>query len=321
MVNNKRKGNSPKTEKNNVSPSTSGGRGLGKGLGALLQTVHLPEHTIQVEASSQKSELADAAEKIIQVDLNQIAPRKDQARKTFDPEKMHELAQSIAQDGVIQPIILQELGKNGYEIVAGERRWRAAREAGLKTIPAIIRDYSENHKDWRETLLENIQREDLNAMEAAMAFQKVMQAQKMTQEGLADMLGKSRSAVANTLRLLHLPEEVQKAILSGEISEGHGRALLALSNESDVQRVFSLIRERKMSVREAESYIRLLEGKQKKKQTNREPQRDLAIKEVEGKLSRAIGTRVHLKDNQGKGFIQIPYKNLDDLDRILEKLI
>ena len=221
--------------------------GLGKGLGALLG---------QTEKQFQQS--SKSVEKIIELDIEEISPNKDQPRHEFDQEKLKELAQSIKQHGILQPIIVTfKENPDHYRIIAGERRWRAARIAGLKTIPAIIRDV-EDHLIIQHSIIENIQRENLNPVEEANAFYDLMSQYNMTQEELAKTLGKSRSAVANTLRLKNLPEEILKELASANISAGHARCLLSLPEVEDQINTCKLIVAKDLSVRETEAYIKNL---------------------------------------------------------------
>ncbi|NLM19275.1 MAG: DUF61 family protein [Clostridiaceae bacterium] len=285
--------------------------GLGKGLGALLG---------QTEKQFQQS--SKSVEKIIELDIEEISPNKDQPRHEFDQEKLKELAQSIKQHGILQPIIVTfKENPDHYRIIAGERRWRAARIAGLKTIPAIIRDV-EDHLIIQHSIIENIQRENLNPVEEANAFYDLMSQYNMTQEELAKTLGKSRSAVANTLRLKNLPEEILKELASANISAGHARCLLSLPEVEDQINTCKLIVAKDLSVRETEAYIKkfnepVIRSKPKKRV---DIEYQLSIKKIETDLSKLLGTRVKLKDNSGKGQIIIPYNNNDELSRLMNIL-
>ncbi len=282
-------------------------KGLGKGLGALFEQA-------DVRMENEK-------EQVFEIDINDISPQENQPRKHFDEESLLELAHSIKENGVIQPIILYKKAAKDYILVAGERRWRAARLAGLRKIPAIIRDFQEEEV-LRIALIENIQREDLNPIEEAVAFQQLIDRYQMTQEDLAQTLGKSRSAVANTLRLNNLSDLVQGYLISGKLSEGHGRALLAITEKETQAKIAETVIEKGLNVRQTEAYVRLFSAK---KEITTSPSKEdiqyaLSVKEVEDKISKAIGVKIKLKDRSGKGKIEIPYKNLDELDRLIDLL-
>lgn len=290
---------------------TTKSKGLGKGISALLSTEGIPEN---------------ASDSIVELKINDISPNSDQPRKDFDTEKLNELAASIKENGVIQPIIVQRR-ESGYLIVAGERRWRAARIAGLKVIPAIIRDLSDQQV-MEQALIENLQREDLNPVEEAIAMQTLLKTHKMTQEQLAKKLGKPRATIANTIRLMNINESLLDFIRSGELSAGHAKAILSLKDEEDQRRVADVIMTKDMSVRQAEEYIKkytwakenVSEPKAKK---DIDPQVKLSIKEVETRLKKSLGSRVKIKitdPNTGKGKLVIDYKNNEDLDRLIELL-
>ncbi|NLV48014.1 MAG: ParB/RepB/Spo0J family partition protein [Clostridiaceae bacterium] len=285
-----------------MSTATKGpSRGLGKGLGALLQTT---------EPSSE-----DIRGAIVSLKINDISPNSEQPRKSFDQEKLSDLAASIKENGIIQPIIVCR-GATGYKIVAGERRWRAARLAGLSVIPAIIRELTDVEV-LQQALIENIQRQDLNPLEEAAALDRLIQEHQMTQEKLARVVGRSRPAIANTLRLLHLPETIQSLVRTEQLTAGHARTLMALNEESQQVKTAKKIISHGLSVRETEKMV--------KRMLTPEPTREpsdsayvLSIKEVEHRLAGKLGTRVKLKDRKGKGSIQISYYSNEDLDRILD---
>lgn len=279
-------------------------KGLGKGLGALLDSAEI--------------QLAEEKERVYDLDINDISPQEDQPRKVFDQEALDELAESIRKEGVLQPIIVRKNKDRDYTIIAGERRWRASRLAGQETIPAIIRDIDDDTL-LRHALIENIQREDLNPIEEALAYSKLLEIYDWTQEELAETLAKSRSGVANRLRLLKLAPEVQDFIISGEISEGHAKVLLALPQDEQIELADKIISSG-LNVRETEQYIKQLKTPKEEKTENLDPQYVISIKTVEDKLSKGLGVKVKLKDKAGRGKIEIPYKNLDELDRLIELL-
>ncbi len=280
-------------------------KGLGRGLGALLDTTAVVETTTEAERDVKK------------IKITQIEPNKTQPRTEFDEEKIEELADSIREYGLIQPIVVK-LNKNGfYTIIAGERRWRAARRAGLKEIPAVIKDVSEQTEK-EITLIENIQRENLNPLEEAAGIKELMQDYDLTQEDVAKKIGRSRSAVANILRLLNLPEEIQKMIKDGKISLGHAKALMGVENKELAQEIAKQIIAQDMSVRQTESYIASLSKEKKvKKPTKEEIELKRYIKSLEESLSSELGTKIKIVNKKNKGKIEIPYSSAEDFDRII----
>ena len=278
-------------------------KGLGKGLGALLQN------------TEPVSEIIKGA--IVDLKINDISPNAEQPRKSFDQEKLNELAGSIRENGIIQPIIVCR-GPAGYKIVAGERRWRAARMAGLSVIPAIIRELTDLQV-LQHALIENIQRQDLNPLEEAFALEKLIKEHAMTQEKLASVVGRSRPAIANTLRLLNLPPDLQSLVMNEELSAGHARALLALTDGIVQKKAAATILSRELSVRDTEKLVKRLSQPAK---PTKKPESGyvLSVKEVEHRLASKLGTKVHLRDKQGKGTIQIEYYSNEDLDRLLEMI-
>jgi len=286
-------------------------KGLGRGLGALLG---------QTEQEFKKEK--HISEKVLNLPIDEISPNKDQPRKEFDQDKLEELAQSIAENGVLQPIIvIEKTDPDYYMIIAGERRWRAARLAGLVNIPTIVRDLDE-HLILQHSIIENIQREDLNPIEEALAYQNLIEQYNMTQEELAEKLGKSRSAIANTMRLLNLADEVKQELINGIISAGHARSLLAIKTEQDQIDVCETIIQEGLNVRQTEVYIsKLLKPKSKRKETQKSSTAYLlSVQQVETELSKVLGTKVKLKDNHGKGKIEINYSSNDELERLLDIL-
>lgn len=282
--------------------------GLGKGLGALLG-----------QSENEFKQEAQTTEKVINLKIDEISPNREQPRKEFSQEKLDELAKSIKQHGVLQPIIVVERkNPDFYMIIAGERRWRAARQAGLKHIPSIVRKMEE-HLILQHSIIENIQRENLNPVEEARAYKNLIDQYNMTQENLATTLGKSRSAIANTLRLNKLPEEILRELIMGEISAGHARSLLALPTREDQINASKTIIQKELSVRATEELVkRLLKPvKHKTKKASHDTAYTLSIQKVETDLSKALGTKVRLQDNAGKGTIKIDYANNDELERLI----
>ena len=276
---------------------------LGKGLGALIPDL---------------SSLGDKERRalgISEIELDKIIPNEYQPRKVFDDEKLKELAASIREQGVIQPIIVHRSAGGGHQLIAGERRWRAARLAGLKTIPALVKEATKREL-MEMALIENIQREDLNALEAAEAYKRLQDEFKLTQEDLAKRVGKERSTVTNFLRLLSLPKEVKQDLASGSLSMGHAKALLSLERVRDQIAAASAIVKKGLSVREAETLAARFKnpGKQKKERVSTD------LKPLEEKLKKALGTKVSIDAKAKGGRIVIEYYSNDELDRILDKI-
>lgn len=250
-----------------------------------------------------------------EIEISLIDRNTDQPRKNFEPAALQELANSIKQHGVIQPIILVKKGSR-YMIIAGERRFRAAKMVGLKTIPAIVREYTP--KEIKEIgLLENIQREDLNPIECALGMKELMDKYSYTQEALADRLGKSRPMVANTLRLLNLCPEVIEMVASGKLSAGHARCLVVVSNPEIQLRLAKLAATKKVTVRDLEREVKNMQNPKPKKVSK---PTSLEMNEFVSNLERKLSTKVNIKGNENKGQIVINYYNKDDLDRIYEVL-
>ena len=274
-------------------------KGLNELFGGDLQTV-----LDDIENNSTKQNSTE-------VNLDEIRPNPHQPRRVFDDEKLSELAASIAQHGVFQPVILKKSSVQGYEIVAGERRVRASKLAGLKTIPAIFVDFTDAQM-LEIALLENIQREDLNAIEEAQAYKHMMDELSLTQEQLAGRIGKSRTHVANTLRLLNLPEKIQNAVLAGKLSMGHVRPLITLSEEQALKLANRAIEEQ-LSVRDVENLVKGIQLQVQKKNKPKPP-KDPHYAYVEGLIRRKYRAKTKVEDNK----IIIKYTNQDDLNRILE---
>lgn len=281
---------------------------LGRGLDALIS-----DDEVQTSGSSSINE----------VELSKIVPNANQPRREFDEEAMQELADSIAQIGIIQPITLRKMDNDTYQIIAGERRWRASQMAGLTTIPAYIRTADDEHM-MQMALVENIQREDLNAIEIALAYQNLMEQAHLTQDGLSEKIGKNRATIANYLRLLKLPAQVQMALRNKTIDQGHARALLGLDSPALQVKLFNEIQERGYSVRQVEQMVKALNdgetiesGRRKlaDKKTQRLPEEFTALK---GKLSDFFQTKVQMTCSPaGKGRITIPFATEEELERII----
>lgn len=285
--------------------------GLGGGLDALFQTAERN----QLDGG----EMPENA--VLELNINDIEPGDGQPRKAFDKEKIAQLADSIREHGVIQPIIVSKTGRV-YKIIAGERRWRAARLAGLKKIPAIEKSVT-NQQILEMALIENIQREDLNPIEEAEAYNRLISEYQMTQEKLAQVVSKSRSAIANTLRLLGLCEKVRGHVISGELSEGHARCLLAVRDEKQQEEAADTVIRKKLSVRETERLVKNLSEKKERKEDKTESFSDehaLAVNEIQNQLKSALGTKVILQDRDGKGKIVIDYFSAEERERLIAYL-
>ncbi len=250
---------------------------------------------------------------IRELGINEVEPNRDQPRKNFDREKLEQLAESIRQHGIVQPIIVKK-ENDTYRIVAGERRWRAARIAGLTKIPVIIRDLSEKEQ-MEIALIENLQREDLNPIEEAEAYEKLMKEHNMTQEQLSQVIGKSRSAIANTVRLLTLSPKVREYIIEGKITGGHARTLVTIDNPQLQEKMAEEIIQKNLSVREAENLL-----KKYSKQRGKTPKSgdSVELRHIEERLKYIFGTQVKLISGNKKGKIVIEYYSPEELDRILE---
>ena len=280
--------------------------GLGKGLSSMIDPT----------VSSLNENI------VCEIDINKIEPNKDQPRKNFDEEKLNSLKDSIAEMGVILPIIVSKADKSGHHmIIAGERRWRASKLAGLKKIPVIIRDYDDK-KVTEVALIENLQRENLDPIEEAMGYKSLLDGFSMTQEEISKRVGKSRSAITNTLRLLNLPDPVIRMLIEGELSRGHARAVLGAPTTDDMVEIAKIAVEDELSVRQVEDLVK----KYIKKETSsppKEKKNDILNKELSyfsSKLSKTLGTKVNIHQGARKGKIEIEYYSPEELERIIERI-
>ncbi|QOX64798.1 ParB/RepB/Spo0J family partition protein [Anoxybacterium hadale] len=287
------------------------GRGLGKGLEALFNDVEINAHD---------SDKAADGEGILFIDINQIKPNSKQPRKSFPDEKIEELARSIEVHGIIQPIMVRP-SREGYEIVAGERRWRAARRAGLKQVPCIIRELTEE-QNMLVAIIENMQREDLNPMEEAEALNQMITTFGLTQEEVSRSVGKSRPYITNSLRLLKLPEGVRDLVVQGELSNGHARALVSVRDERKQMELANRAAQDGLSVREIEALAnRENEGPVKKAVKAKARGKNRELTDLEEELKNALGTKVAINHGSRKGKIEIEYYSRDELERLLELLL
>ena len=280
----------------------------GKGLEALF------------EQKKEEFESTASNEAVMLIDINKIEPNKSQPRKNFSESSLEELAQSIKQYGVIQPIIVKK-SSGGYELVAGERRWRASKIAGIKEIPAIIKDYDED-KLFEIALVENLQREDLNPIEEAMGYSKLSDNFGLSQEEISKRVGKSRSAVANSIRLLSLDDNTQALVKSGKLSAGHARTIIPVDDEKQRLELAERIIEEELSVRETENIVKkILENKKEKKTKQKLSKFNTdSYGKIEENLKNILGANVKLKSGKNKGAIEIEYYSDDDLERLMALL-
>lgn len=292
-------------------------KGLGRGLDSLFGSYEDEENDMVAQGSSSADEVRGGEATEIEIGLIDRNPA--QPRTNFDQDALQDLANSIKVHGVIQPIIVNKMGDR-YVIVAGERRWRASRLAGLKTVPCLIKNYS-NQEMSEISIIENLQRENLNPIESARAIQNLISDYSLTQEEVADKIGKSRPVVANTLRLLTLPEQIISLIESGKLSAGHARALLSL-NDSTKQKELALnIIQSGLSVREVENLIKTLNSSAPSTKTDvlkKREEQSAELKDFQTKLNRILATKVNIKGNDKKGKIEIEYYSTEDLNRIYD---
>ena len=300
-------------------------RGLGRGLSNLIPTDDTTED-VSPKASKQtktgavtKTEVVKKVEQTL--NINRIEPNKNQPRKEFNEDALQELADSIKQFGVIEPLVVVER-KGYYELIAGERRWRAARLAGLKEVPVVIKDY-DDQQIVEIALIENIQREDLNPIEEAHAYERLIQEFNLTQDEVAERVSKSRTTVTNALRLLKLTEKVQQMLIDDMLSTGHVRALITIADPQLQYETAMYIFDKKLSVRETESYVKKLLNKKPKEKTSEkeDPELSFLYKAIENRLKESLGTKTTIKaKTKDSGKIEIEYYSQEDLERITQLL-
>ena len=285
-------------------------RALGRGLDALLP--------------AKSGGGATASQAYFFCALEKLVPQEGQPRRHFDPKALDELAATIKTHGVLEPIVVRRMGADKFEIIAGERRWRACQRAGLREAPVIVKD-TPDADVFEIALIENAQREDLNAVELAEALDRLVKERGYTQDALATRLGKDRSTISNSLRLLRLPVRVRDKVVQGELSEGHARSLLGLP-DGQIEAVADKVIRGKLSVRRTEELVRgartkKASAKDSRTGTDASDAKTPTIKDLETRLTRALGTRVLVRDQGNKGEVAIPYADLDALDRLLDKLL
>jgi ParB family chromosome partitioning protein len=288
-------------------------RALGKGLDSLLPRV-------QTSAAPAPAHAETESGKPREIPLKLIDRNPYQTRGKIDVDALSELASSIQANGVVQPILVRPLASGRYQLIAGERRWRASELANKETIPAILRQVSDEQA-MEITIVENLQRADLNPMEQARAFDRLAREFHMTQEQMALRTGKERATIANFLRLLKLPASVQAQVESAQLTFGHAKVLLGLGEPAEIEKAAKHVAQLSLSVRQSETYVQgLLNPEKKQKEPKPEPPVDPNVREVAEKLQRALGLKVHIEDNKGRGRVIIEYAHLEDFDTLLETL-
>lgn len=291
--------------------------GLGRGLDALFADVPVKEPVVEKKpAASKERSTTDDKDRVKYIKIHDIMPNVNQPRKTFNEDKIEELAASIKEHGIIQPIVVRKKSK-GYEIVAGERRWRAAMKAELAQVPCLIREL-DDEQNMLIAIIENMQREDLNPIEEAEGLHQMISTFGMTQEQVSKSVGKSRPYITNSLRLLKLPEYIRESIADGKLSAGHGRTLITLTDEEARKNLWSKIMAEGLSVRETEKLAAAEEKPKKKTPLKKKKNPDVA--RVEEELKAILGTKVNINSKGNKGSIEIEYYTKDDLERLLELL-
>ncbi len=293
--------------------------GLGRGLDALIPQGKLMEDKPTPQKEEEKKTQETEKDSTVMVRITQVEPNRTQPRRNFDEDTLHELADSIKQFGLLQPILVQDRNTY-YEIIAGERRWRAAKMAGLKEVPVIIRDYSAQ-EIVEISLIENIQREDLNPIEEAQAYKRLITEFKLKQDEIAERVSKSRVAVTNSMRLLKLGEKVQQMVIDGMLSTGHARALISIEDQELQYQIAQKVFDEKLSVREVERLVKNL-GKEKKDKTKeRDEALEVIYRSLEERMKQTLGTKVAISSKGKKGGkVEIEFYNNDDLEKIVDRL-
>lgn len=287
-------------------------KGLGRGLEALFGAFDNNDNYKNITTQKKGNDTG-----VLEIDINKIKPNPNQPRKNFDQDALNELAASIKVHGIVQPIVLNQQPDGQYLIIAGERRWRAANICGFKTVPAVIKNYTD--KQIKEiSIIENLQREDLNPIEAAKAIKELMDEYGLTQETVSDRIGKSRSNVANTLRLLSLYPDVMEMVEKGKISSGHARCLVIIEDPKEQIRLAQMVVSKNLSVRDLEKAVKAYTNPTKKVVVKEE--QSLELKELINQMQKTFATKVSAIGNDSKGRIYIDYYTRDDLDRIAELL-
>ncbi len=287
-------------------------RGLGRGLDALLSAT--PSRPASPTAAPSHYESGS----VFSCALERIFPQKGQPRQHFDEAKLEELAQSIRVHGLLEPLVVRRRGPDEFELIAGERRWRACQRAGIREALVVVHDVSPASA-FELAIIENVQREDLDPIEMAEALDRLVTEHGYTQEKLAERIGKDRSTIANSLRLLKLPELIRTKVVTGELSEGHARALLGLESSQKMQEVAQKVVSGRLSVRQTEELVRSAKASSKKGASA--ATKSASVRDLEKRLERKLGARCEVSDKSGKGEIRIRYGNLDELDRLLDLIL
>ena len=303
--------------------------GLGRGLDALFADLAPVEESSSSradgrEAAVKASEAAETEDRVLYVDINDIRPNSAQPRKNFDEVKLGELASSITANGVIQPLIVRE-STNGYELVAGERRWRAARMSGLRTVPCIVRNF-DDRQNAIVAIIENMQREDLDPIEEALGLKSMTEKYGFTQEQVSASLGRSRTYITNSIRLLKLPEEIQQYVSSGQMSAAHGRTIINIPDKAKQKEIADKIIRNDLSVRATERLAEKVkdelrpERKRRRKASEADKAKTAEITAVERELMTLLGTKVNITGDENKGKIELEYYSLDELNRLIDAM-
>ena len=304
--------------------------GLGRGLDALFaDAAHVdeklrPEEDGEEGGSSKAADSAENEDRVLYIDINDIRPNSAQPRKNFDEVKLGELASSITANGVIQPLIVRE-STNGYELVAGERRWRAARMSGLRTVPCIVRNF-DDRQNAIVAIIENMQREDLDPIEEALGLKSMTEKYGFTQEQVSASLGRSRTYITNSIRLLKLPEEIQQYVSSGQMSAAHGRTIINIPDRARQKEIADKIIRNDLSVRATERLAETVqdelrpERKRRKRASDADKAKTAEITAVERELMTLLGTKVNITGDESKGKIELEYYSLDELNRLIDAM-
>ena len=304
--------------------------GLGRGLDALFADAApvdeklRPEEAGEEGGSSKAADDAGNEDRVLYIDINDIRPNSAQPRKNFDEVKLGELASSITANGVIQPLIVRE-STNGYELVAGERRWRAARMSGLRTVPCIVRNF-DDRQNAIVAIIENMQREDLDPIEEALGLKSMTEKYGFTQEQVSASLGRSRTYITNSIRLLKLPEEIQQYVSSGQMSAAHGRTIINIPDKARQKEIADKIIRNDLSVRATERLAEKVkdelrpERKRRKRATDSDKTKAAEIAAVERELMTLLGTKVNITGDESKGKIELEYYSLDELNRLIDAM-
>ena len=300
--------------------------GLGKGLDSLIAPKTRPEQKTQTTSAAVKPEKETIVKTVVKKEevklrISEVEPNREQPRKKFDEDALLELADSIRQFGVLQPLLVQK--RDGYyEIIAGERRWRAAKMAGLKEVPVVIKDFTDQ-QIVEISLIENIQREDLNPIEEALAYKRLLSEFKLKQDEVAERVSKSRTAVTNSIRLLKLNEKVQQMVIDDMIQTGHARALLGIEDLEKQYNMAQKVFDEKLSVRETEKLVKKVQKeKEEVEKTKMDKQLEIVYQDLEEKMKQILGTKVSINaKDENKGKIEIEYYNKEDLDRLIDMIL